>query len=308
MKIKQAWTDSLYVLAVALVFWAVATHWELSEHVAAFSRIHETDQLDELPFLLIVLFLGMTWYSWRRSMEARQEIAERIRSEQQVQELLRHNSDLAQRLFTAQEDERRALARELHDEMAQTVTAIRTEAAVLTAHQASPHEVHLSAQRIAEAAQQVSQMTRHMLLQLRPMALDSMGLREAVLALCQQWQNSSGIECECEIPDLMDSDAQDYLCVTVYRLVQEALTNVAKHSRATKVLLNLHTTLQGNLLLTIRDNGRGLPSVQNNSQGFGLLGMRERVASLKGSFHLHTEPGQGVEISIELPVKLDTSA
>jgi signal transduction histidine kinase len=62
------------------------------------------------------------------------------------------------------------------------------------------------------------------------------------------------------------------------------------------------------LLLNIRDNGRGLPSVQNSSQGFGLLGMRERVASLKGSFHLHTEPGQGVEISIELPVKLDTSA
>ena len=297
MKIKKAWTDSLIVLAVGLAFWAVATHWELSEHIAAFSRIHETDQLDELPFLLIVLFLGMTWYSWRRSMEARQEIAERIRSEQQVQELLRHNSDLAQRLFTAQEDERRALARELHDEMAQTVTAIRTEAAVLTAHQASPREVYLSAQRIADAAQQVSQMTRQMLLQLRPMALDSMGLREALLALSQQWQNSSGIVCECEIQEVLDDASQDYLCVTVYRLVQEALTNVARHSKATKVLLNLYTTTQGNLLLTIRDNGRGLPSVQHSSQGFGLLGMRERVASLKGRFNLLTKPGQGVEIS-----------
>ena len=307
MKIKQAWTDSLYVLAVALVFWAVATHWELSEHVAAFSRIHETDQLDELPFLLIVLFLGMTWYSWRRSMEARQEIAERIRSEQQVQELLRHNSDLAQRLFTAQEDERRALARELHDEMAQTVTAIRTEAAVLTAHQASPQEVQLSAQRIADAAQQVSQMTRHMLLQLRPMALDSMGLREAVLALCQQWQNSSGMECESEIQDVMDGTTQDYLCVTVYRLVQEALTNAARHSGATKVRLHLHTTTNGNLRLNICDNGKGFPSVPNTSQGFGLLGMRERVASLKGSFQLNTEPGQGVEIQIELPVNTDTT-
>ncbi len=305
MKIKKAWTDSLIVLAVGLAFWAVATHWELSEHIAAFSRIHETDQLDELPFLLIVLFLGMTWYSWRRSMEARQEIAERIRSEQQVQELLRHNSDLAQRLFTAQEDERRALARELHDEMAQTVTAIRTEAAVLTAHQASPREVYLSAQRIADAAQQVSQMTRQMLLQLRPMALDSMGLREALLALSQQWQNSSGIVCECEIQEVLDDASQDYLCVTVYRLVQEALTNVARHSKATKVLLNLYTTTQGNLLLTIRDNGRGLPSVQHSSQGFGLLGMRERVASLKGRFNLLTKPGQGVEISIELPVKTD---
>ena len=305
MKIKKAWTDSLYVMTVALIFWTLATRWELSEQIAAYSRIHEPDQIDELPFLLIVLFLGMTWYSWRRSMEARQEVAERIRSEQQVQELLRHNSYLAQRLFTAQEDERRALARELHDEMAQTVTAIRTEAAVLTAYQASPREVHLSAQRIADAAQQVSQMTRHMLLQLRPMALDSMGLREALLALCQQWQNSSGIACECEIQEVMDDAAQDYLCVTVYRLVQEALTNVARHAKATKVLLNLHMSTRGNLLLNIRDDGRGLPSLQHNSQGFGLLGMRERVASLKGSFHMRTEPGQGVEISIELPINTD---
>lgn len=302
MKNKQAWTDSLYVLAVVLVFWAVATHWELSEHIAAFNRIHETDQLDELPFLLIVLFLGMAWYSWRRSMEARQEIAERIRSEQKVQELLKHNSDLAQRLFTAQEDERRALARELHDEMAQTVTAIRTEAAVLTANQASPQEVKLSAQRIADAAQQVSQMTRHMLLQLRPMALDSMGLSEAVLALCEQWQISSGIDCKCEIQDAMAETAQDYLCVTVYRLVQEALTNVARHAQATQVILKLKTVHDGNLQLSIRDNGTGMPDDQTGNQGFGLLGMRERVASLKGRFQFSSQLGLGVHIDIELPV------
>jgi signal transduction histidine kinase len=308
MKPKKTLVDLLLVAGIVVVFWVVASATESSERVEKFSQTYEALQLDELPLTLLVLSLGLLWFAWRRTLVVRTEVNERIRSEHKVQELLKHNSDLAQRLFTAQEDERRSLARELHDEMAQTVTAIRTEAAVLSTQHAASEDVRLSAQRIADAAQQVSQMTRHMLLQLRPLALDSMGLREAVLALCQQWQNSSGIECECEIPDLMDSDAQDYLCVTVYRLVQESLTNVAKHSRATKVLLNLHTTSQGNLLLTIQDNGRGLPAIQNNSQGFGLLGMRERVASLKGSFQLNTEPGQGVEISIELPVKLDTSA
>ena len=300
MKIKQAWTDFLYVLAVVLIFWAVATHWELSEHIAAFSRIHETDQLDELPFLLIVLFLGMAWYSWRRTIEARQEITERIRSEHKVQELLKHNSDLAQRLFTAQEDERRALARELHDEMAQTVTAIRTEAAVLSTQHAASEDVKLSAQRIADAAQQVSQMTRHMLLQLRPLALDSMGLSQAVLALCQQWQASTGIICECDIHTVSE-DQQDYLCVTVYRLVQEALTNVARHSQARSVKVLLHAGGDAFLILGVSDDGQGLKTSQNANQGLGLLGMRERVASLKGEFQLDSRVGEGVHIQIRLP-------
>ena len=302
MKIKQAWTDSLYVLVAALVFWAVATHWELSEHIAAFNRIHENDQLDELPFLLIVLFLGMAWYSWRRTIEARQEIVERIRSEHKVQELLKHNSDLAQRLFTAQEDERRALARELHDKMAQTVTAIRTEAAVLSAHHAGSEDVKLAAQRIADAAQQVSRMTRHMLLQLRPLALDSMGLSQAVLALCEQWQESTGISCESSIHSVSE-DLQDYLCVTVYRLVQEALTNVAKHSQANEVKVVLHATDDAYLSLSVSDDGLGLITPMNANQGFGLLGMRERVASLKGEIQLESHVGEGVHIRIRLQLQ-----
>ena len=301
MKIKQAWIDSLYVMAVALVFWTLATHWELSEHIAAFSRIHETDQLDELPFLLIVLFLGMAWYSWRRTVEARQEIAERKRSENKVQELLKHNSDLAQRLFTAQEDERRSLARELHDEMAQTVTAIRTEAAVLSTQNSASEEVKLSAQRIADAAQQVSRMTRHMLLQLRPLALDSMGLSQAVLALCQQWQESTGIRCECNI-DMESQEQQDYFCVTVYRLVQEALTNVARHSLASSVKVFLHSNDDAYLSISISDDGQGMTTSQNTKEGLGLLGMRERVASLKGDFQLDSQVGEGVHIRIRLPL------
>jgi len=304
MKYKRAWTDSLYVLAAVLLFWAVATHWELSEHIAAFSSIYETAQLDELPFLLIVLFVGMAWYSWRRSMEARQEITERIRSEQTVQELLKHNSDLAQRLFTAQEDERRALARELHDEMAQTVTAIRTEAAVLSAHQASPQEVKLSAQRIANSAQQVSQMTRQMLHQLRPVVLDSMGLSQALLALCEQWQISTGIRCECKV-QAMSALATDYVNVTVFRLVQEALTNAARHANASLVTVSLQAEDDKSIRLFIHDDGRGMSHSTDTNQGFGLLGMRERVASLKGSFQLSSEPGLGVQIRIELPLPKD---
>jgi len=304
MKLKPAWTDALYLLLVSLLFWLVATHWELSEHIAAYSGFYESLQLDELPFLLVVLFFGMAWYSWRRSLEAKQELIERTRSEHKVQELLRHNSDLAQRLFTAQEDERRSLARELHDEMAQTVTAIRTEAAVLSAHQASPQEVKRSAQRIANSAQHVSQMTRHMLHQLRPVVLDSMGLRQALLALCEQWQISTGIRCECDVQVIAQSSS-DYVNVTVFRLVQESLTNAAKHANASLVKVSLQARDDRSIWLSIKDDGRGMSQSIDANLGFGLLGMRERVASLKGSFQLRSEPAQGVQILIELPSPAD---
>jgi signal transduction histidine kinase len=304
MKLKPAWTDALYLLALSLLFWLVATHWELSEHIAAFSGFYESLQLDELPFVLVVLFFGMAWYSWRRSMEAKQEVLERSRSEHKVQELLKHNSDLAQRLFTAQEDERRALALELHDEMAQTVTAIRTEAVLMSAQQASSMDVKASAQRIAEAAQQMSHITRHMLHQLRPVALDSMGLREALLALCERWQDNCGIQCDASIAHL-PGQMSDYVNVTLYRLVQESLTNAARHSQANRVTVNLHRLNSHTLALDISDNGIGIDPVQGESQGFGILGMRERVASLKGSFALISEPGCGVRIQIELPLKFE---
>ena len=98
----------LWTVALVLGFWLFAINVELSEHIILFSQGHEPLQLDELPFTLLVLSLALAWYSWRRNREAHEELQERIRAEQRVQELLTHNSDLAQRLFTAQEDERRA--------------------------------------------------------------------------------------------------------------------------------------------------------------------------------------------------------
>jgi two-component system sensor histidine kinase UhpB len=301
MKKTPAQTDLWLVLAFTLVFWFMAVTWNLSEHVEAYSRFYESIQLDEWPFSMLVLSLGLSWYSWRRSHEAKQEIQERTRSEERVQDLLRHNSDLAQRLYSAQEDERRALARELHDEMGQNCTAIRTEAAVISIGKLTVEEVQASAKRISQSAQHLSEMTRLMLQQLRPLVLDSMGLQEALKVLCMQWQQSSGVECQCEVATL-PGDLSDYLSVTVYRLIQESLTNVAKHARATQVRVSVHTDSNGQLRLSVRDNGMGMCTSGAVPEGFGMLGMQERVASLKGRFDWHSMPGQGVHIAIELPL------
>jgi signal transduction histidine kinase len=163
-------------------------------------------------------------------------------------------------------------------------------------------EVKKSAMRISDSAKQLSFITRHMLQQLRPMVLDSMGVGEAVLALCQQWQQTSGIVCEAQVTELPDN-LSDYLCVTVYRLVQEALTNAARHSRASSVRVEIRLISAKSLELNVADNGQGMDHLDPSQRGFGLLGMQERVASLKGTFKLQSQPNCGVQIHICLPLE-----
>jgi two-component system sensor histidine kinase UhpB len=299
MKPKKPLADLLLVGVVVAAFWGVATVSELFERVAQFSQSYEALQLDELPLTLLVLSLGMAWYGWRRTIEAQAEVAERIRSQQQVQELLQHNSDLLQRLFTAEEDERRALARELHDEMGQTSTAIRTEVAVLQRSGGLNDEAHACAKRIGESAQHLSHMTRQMLQRLRPAALDSMGLAQALSSLCDNWQVSSHITCHLKVQEL-PGNLNDYASVTLYRIVQEALTNVARHSQATQVNVQVRHS-DSDVVLSIQDNGHGMQDTQKMNAGFGLLGMQERVASLAGTLRIESPTGRGLQLLITIP-------
>lgn len=299
MKFKRAQADLWWIFCTFLVFWMLATHFDLSERLSNLSNGYESLQLDEWPLALVVLSAGLAWFAWRRTNDAQQEIQDRIQSEIKIQELLSHNSDLAQRLFSAQEDERRALARELHDEMGQTCTAIRTEAAVLASGKLDAQEVLDASKRIATAAQQISLLTRHMLQRLRPIALDSMGLVNALQALCDQWQISSGVRCGFQ-SDPLPADLDDYVSVTIYRLVQESLTNVARHAKATQVTVTLRRASDTRLNLQIEDDGQGMQNPNDNHAGFGLLGMRERVSSLGGQLVLISQPMEGMKVLVSL--------
>ncbi len=299
MKFTQIQKDLLLVLILVLVFAGVATLTELQEQVALFSQNYEALQLDELPLTLLVLSLGLWWFAWRRTQEAHAQLKERSRSELKVQELLQHKSDLLQRLYTAKEDERLALARELHDEMGQTSTAIRTEVAVLQRIGRLHPEANESVKRIAESAQHLSQMTRQMLHRLRPPALDSMGLEQALMSLCDNWQQNAQTLCEFKVPTLPEG-LNDYACVTVYRIVQEALTNVTRHANAKHVRVELTLDSQG-LNLNIEDDGQGMADTQAVHQGFGLLGMQERVASVAGRMSISSKLGQGLRLAIQIP-------
>ena len=299
MKPTQLRKDLSLIAVLVLAFWVLASMSELSEQVSIFSQRYEKIQLDELPLTLLVLSIGLIWFAWRRTQEAHAQLQERSRSDLKVQELLQHKSDLLQRIYTAKEDERLALARELHDDMGQTSTAIRTEVAVLQRIGRLHPEADESVKRIGESAQHLSQMTRQMLHRLRPPALDSMGLEQALVSLCDNWQNSTQNLCEFKTSALPEG-LNDYACVTVYRIVQEALTNVTRHANAKHVRVELTLDTQG-LNLNIEDDGQGMADTQAVHQGFGLLGMQERVASVAGRLSISSKLGQGVRLAIQIP-------
>ena len=208
--------------------------------------------------------------------------------------------DLSGQLRTAQEQERRYLSRELHDQVGQMLTGLRMELASLARLHANA-ESELSA-RIATAkgtVEQTLRIVRNIAMLLRPSMLDDLGLSPALAWHMKEFSRASGIEVHSEIDPAVDA-LPDTHRTCLYRLVQEALTNCARHSGAKKVDVSLKVAgdwVEG----TIADNGRGFTTGAPKRKGLGLLGMEERVRELKGIVRVNSAPGLGTRVDIRLP-------
>ena len=292
----RAARDLLWVLLAVALFALLAVSLDLSEKIAHWSHALEALQADEFTLTLLVLSLGLSWFAFRRLHEAKAALIDREQAQQQVAHLLQHNRELTQRLITAQEDERRALSRELHDEIGQTCTALRIEAAWIThAKPADWPAVIQSAQRIEHTSARMHGLARDMLKHLRPPDLDTLGLVGALQALCTSWEEQCGVA--CGLYTRVSVELRDEQSMALYRVVQEALNNIARHAHATQVRITLDADAQG-LLLKVQDNGLGI-STTPQSTGLGMLGMRERIAALGGAIAwTRTQPGTLVQVSL----------
>jgi len=296
----RATTDLAWVAAVTVLVFALTAGFEFFEAYSRFMQRLERWQGDELVFALAALALGMAWYAMRRWREARESLALHLRSEERVGELLAHNRELAQRLIGVQESERRALARELHDELGQSCTAIRVEAALIERGAArDTREVQAAAARIGAVAEALYQQVRQMLRRLRPADLDALGLVAALQSLCEAWEASSGVACVLHHDGSFDGTG-DAVDIAVYRVAQEALSNVMRHARATSVRVTLAREADAGLLLAVRDDGVGM-DVAAERHGLGLLGATERAAALGGTLAIESGAGAGVRLALHLP-------
>lgn len=243
----------------------------------------------------------------RRYISIFSDITERKRAEaellnhrQQLEESEARLRELAAFLQTVREEERTRIARELHDELGQALTALRIDLGWLR-NKIAPLGA-AAVDRIGSALGVVEQSIvslRRISEDLRPAMLDSLGLAAAVEHHAKQFSQRTGIPCRLHL-NREEFELDDRLTTTVFRVVQEALTNIARHAEAGEASIAIEQTNDG-LQLTIEDDGRGLAGV-GDKKTFGLLGMRERVNMLGGHLDIGSKPGKGTRIVAWLPL------
>lgn len=229
------------------------------------------------------------------------DITERKQAEL-VQQKLEENRHLTQVIQSHIEDERRSLARELHDELGQYVTAIKTFAVAIAnkTRQQMP-DVESNAQTIVAAANHIYDGMHDIIRRLRPGSLDNLGLPETLRDSVSNWQKQHP---EISFKLGLSGDLiglGETININFYRIIQEAVTNALRHAQASTIEISLEQTESGDIDLRIRDDGVGMMTCNvDQTRHFGLLGIRERVQALQGSFNIETSQQTGTEIQVRL--------
>jgi two-component system sensor histidine kinase UhpB len=227
------------------------------------------------------------------------EVAELCRAFNAMLDRLEHERRVSgRRALAAQESERRRVARELHDEIGQTLTGVVLQLEALQRMAPPPlHDAIVEAQESARAG--VEDM-REIARGLRPQALDDFGLRSALISLAAQATDRSGVRIRTQIAGDLPALGEDQE-LALYRVAQESLTNVVRHAGATAAELQLRHDGGGGVALVVRDDGRGITPEQATNGSSGIAGMRERALLIGGELEVATAPGGGTAVKLRLP-------
>ena len=231
----------------------------------------------------------------------REEVRVRRRSERERVELLR-------RIVTTQEDERRRISRELHDQLGQSLTALRLKLEGLNEEAGRRSKLRGRIEELAEIVGRLDADVDFLAWELRPTALDDLGLNVALNNYAQEWSKHFGITVNFHSRGLGDARLASLVETNLYRIAQEALNNVAKHAGATSVDMLLERR-DGHAVLILEDNGSGFDpddaKVSESVRGMGHVGMRERASLVGGSVEIESAPGKGTTVFVRVPLKLD---
>jgi glucose-6-phosphate-specific signal transduction histidine kinase len=286
--------DIAVVVGITLAAAIVCVKFNVSEALTNWTRPLERLQLDELPGVLLVLAVSLIWFSSRRFFEANRQLELRQAAETRLAEALAENQRLGQQYVDLQESERKALARDLHDELGQYLNAIKLDAVSLGE----------SAGPMLSNIDRVYGVVTGLIRQLRPVGFDELGVAAALEHCVGEWRaRLPATNIELSMSGDVDS-LDETRGMVLYRLVQEALTNIARHARAANVDIRIARRAAAasspNIEILIADDGCGA-DMRAPRSGLGLVGMRERVAALGGSISLASGRGSGFKIMASLP-------
>jgi len=274
-------------------------------------NLYLTDKAGGLPFtaedegLLVTLAAHAAIaidnaLAYERTNEA---LAQRVRELDEANAQLQHLTSL---VIGAQEEERRRIARELHDDTAQALTAVLVRARLL-ARRALSEEVRAGLLDLLEQISAAIDGVRRMALDLRPSTLDDLGLAPAVESYAREFEERWGIAVRVRVRADSRLRLPRERELLVYRVVQEALTNVAKHADASAVTIELDAGAD-EVRAVVRDNGRGFDTdaaLTARERGLGLFGMQERALLAGGTLQLESEPGAGTTVTLTVPAPHD---
>ena len=223
------------------------------------------------------------------------DITDRLRTEQQLR-------SLTAELITVQEEERRRIARELHDDINQRLALLSIDLAEMeSASVTTTHESGSIVRSLGQRLAAISDDVRHMAYRFHPSILEDLGLPTALRQMADDWSARTGIKLVTVLEEIVDP-LPPHVASCLYRIVQESLTNVMKHAQATRVEIEL--TCDGQeVTLSVQDDGIGftLDERQDARHGLGLVNIRERVRFLHGRFGIRSEPGRGTDITVQIP-------
>lgn len=259
--------------------------------------------------IIFLLYNAILSYLVHKSREAhrinvlKKEVEERKQAEARVRDSRRQLRQLASHMQSVQEDERASIARNIHDELGQILTALHFELSFMSKNLPPEDEFFDDKSKIVSAlVSDAIETVQRISSELHPRILDDLGLGAAIESYVREYRERTGIECKL-IFDPEEIDEDKALNIAIYRAVQESLTNVARHAEATKVTICLCKNNK-NLELEIIDNGKGITEEEVYSRtSFGLLGIKERFIPFGGKVKVEGIEGEGTTVMITVPVK-----
>lgn len=242
----------------------------------------------------IKIFLELFWQK-RRIIES----TEKIRISEEETKLAKSKvEELNDHLIRAVEEERSNISLQVHDELGQAMTAIKMDLSWIRQNILQPDLVQPKLDKMIQMTNEVIHRVQRISSELHPGVLDDLGLNAAIEWYCNEFSERSGIQCELFL-DENEPDTKK-LQLAMFRVIQEALTNVLRHAKANKVSIELITSPE--MFLTISDNGIGIPAEKIESgKSFGLIGMRQRISQCGGNIEFKGETGKGSTIIVQIP-------